>query len=73
MREIIRFLGIVMVLQGISGTIDQLATQPVFGLFLNLFNRLVVNRLDFLAGYEIFANLILAALGGALVIAARRA
>ncbi|MEV7005293.1 hypothetical protein [Streptosporangium sp. NPDC051022] len=71
MRESIRLLGIFMVLQGVSGAIDHLAVQPFMGAFLNLFNRLVVNRLDFLAGYELFANLLLAALGAVVVVAAR--
>src|SRR5918994_5383522 len=44
MRESLQFLGLVMVLQGISGAIDHLAVQPFFGLFLNLFNRVVIPR-----------------------------
>lgn len=72
MRKIIQLLGIVMVLQGVSGAIDQVAVQPFFGIFLNLFNRVILPRLDFLTGYEIFANLTLAALGAVLVIAAER-
>ncbi|MDP9864751.1 MULTISPECIES: hypothetical protein [Streptosporangium] len=72
MRRIIRLLGIVMILQGVSGTIDQLAVQPFFGVFLNFFNRVILPRLDFLAGYELYANLTLAALGAILVIAEER-
>jgi hypothetical protein len=63
MRSTIQFLGLVLTLQGISGAIDYLAVQPFFGLFLNLFNRVVIPRVDFLSGYELLANLILAALG----------
>jgi hypothetical protein len=69
MRESIRLLGIVMILQGLSGAVDHLAAQPFFGLFLNFFNRVILPRLDFLTGYELFANLILAILGGAVVLA----
>ncbi|OUC88288.1 hypothetical protein [Streptosporangium minutum] len=72
MRKIIRLLGIVMVLQGVSGAIDQVAVQPFLGIFLNFFNRVILPRLDFLTGYEIFANLTLAALGAVLAIAAER-
>jgi hypothetical protein len=72
MRKPIQLLGIVMVLQGISGAIDHLAAQPFFGLFLNFFNRVILPRLDALTGYELFANLILAALGVVVVIAAEQ-
>ena len=72
MRKPIQLLGVVMVLQGVSGAIDHIARQPIFGTFLNLYNRLVVQRLDFLSGYELYANLILAALGVVVVVAAER-
>jgi hypothetical protein len=62
MRRAIQTLGLVLTLMGVSGTIDHLAVQPIFG-FLNLFNRVVLPRLDFLDGYELFANLLLAAVG----------
>ena len=68
MRSSIQVLGLVLVLQGISGAIDHLAAQPFFGLFLNLFNRVVIPRVAFLSGYELLANLTLAALGLALVL-----
>jgi hypothetical protein len=42
------------------------------GLFLNLFNRVVIPRVGFLTGYELLANLTLAVLGAALVVAAER-
>ncbi|GAA3835709.1 hypothetical protein GCM10022226_66650 [Sphaerisporangium flaviroseum] len=70
MRNILQLLGVVMVLQGVSGAIDHLAVQPFMGAFLNLFHRVIVSRLDFLTGYELYANLILAILGAVLVIAA---
>jgi hypothetical protein len=62
MRKAIQALGLLMVLMGISGAIDHLAVQPFFA-FLNLVNRVVIPRLDFLDGYELFANLLLAAVG----------
>lgn len=61
-----------MILQGVSGAIDQLIGQPFMGIFLNLFNRLVVNRLDALHGSEVAANLALAALGCLLLTATRQ-
>jgi hypothetical protein len=72
MRDSIQFLGLVMVLQGISGAIDHLAVQPFLGLFLNLFNRFVVPRVDLLADNALLANLGLAALGAVVILAAHR-
>ncbi|MCC5576164.1 hypothetical protein IMZ11_11005 [Microtetraspora sp. AC03309] len=72
MRHALQLAGLYLVVSGISGTIDHLAVQPVFGTFLNFFNRVVIPRIDFLAGYEIYANLSLAVFGGVLVIAADR-
>lgn len=70
MRKLVQLVGVVLVLQGVSGAIDDLAVQPFLGIFLNLFNRVVLPRLGFLAGYELFANLILAVLGVVVVVAA---
>jgi hypothetical protein len=72
MRNAIQLLGVVLLLQGVSGAIDHLAVQPFMGLFLNLFNRVVIPRVGFLTGYELLANLTLAVLGAALVVAAER-
>jgi hypothetical protein len=72
MKKSLQLVGIVMILQGLSGAIDHLAAQPFFGFFLNLFNRVVLPRLGFLDGYELFANLILAILGGIVVVATDR-
>ncbi|MFI6705200.1 hypothetical protein ACIBF7_02125 [Nonomuraea sp. NPDC050478] len=73
MRKAIQIVGFVLALQGISGAIDHVAVQPFFGFFLNFFNRVIIPRIDVLTGYELFANLALAALGIVLVIAAERA
>jgi hypothetical protein len=72
MRKSVQLVGVVMVLQGVSGAIDHLAIQPIFGIFLNLYNRLVVQRFDVFDGYELYANLILAVLGVVVIVAAER-
>lgn len=69
-RKILRLFGLLLVATGISGTVDHLAAQPFMGVVLNAFNRWVVPRVDFLAGYEVFANLALAAAGVVVVVAA---
>jgi hypothetical protein len=63
MRDVIGLIGFVLFLQGISGAIDHLAVQPFFGALLNFFNRFALPRIDALSGYELLANLGLAALG----------
>ncbi|MFC5813918.1 hypothetical protein [Nonomuraea harbinensis] len=73
MRKAIQIVGFVLALQGISGAIDHVAVQPFLGFFLNFFNRVIIPRVDLLTGYELFANLALAALGVVLMIAAERA
>ena len=61
-----------MVLQGISGAIDHLAVQPFMGLLLNLFNRVVIPRVDVLADRALAANLSLAVLGVLVLVVAER-
>lgn len=73
MRNVLQALGVVLVAVGVSGTLDRLlGHQPILG-FLNVVNRLVVPRVDALAGYELYANLSVAVLGVAVVAAARLA
>ena len=72
MRNATQLLGLVLALQGISGAIDHLAVQPFFSLFLNLFNRVVIPRVDLLADHALFANLALALLGLVVMTAADR-
>ncbi|HJU03233.1 MAG TPA: hypothetical protein VJ966_18715 [Actinomycetes bacterium] len=72
MRNAIQLLGVVLILQGLSGAIDHLAVQPFFGVFLNAFNRFILPRIDALDGYELLANLGLAAIGLLLVIVTDR-
>jgi hypothetical protein len=69
MRKAFEVIGFVLLLVGISGTIDHLAVQPIFG-FLNVLNRFVFPEL--LPGYELYANLTVAALGLAVMVAAGR-
>ncbi|UJW34115.1 hypothetical protein L3Q67_10335 [Saccharothrix sp. AJ9571] len=72
MRKSWETLGGLLVLMGLSGTIDHLAYQPVLGPFLNAFNRYVFPRFDVLHGYEIYANLLVAVVGVVVIGAARR-
>nr|WP_042199025.1 hypothetical protein [Kibdelosporangium sp. MJ126-NF4] len=72
MRKAIWVLGMFLLLVGISGTIDHLFHQPFFGFILNSVNRWVIPNIGFLAGYELYANLTVAAVGAALAIAAYR-
>jgi hypothetical protein len=70
MRKAVELLGVVLLLMGVSGTIDHLAYQPILG-FLNVLNRFVFPKT--VPGYELYANLTVAALGLALLVAAGRA
>ncbi|HEX6339941.1 hypothetical protein [Umezawaea sp.] len=69
MRKPVELVGLLLVAEGISGVIDHLWYQPIFGWVLNFVNRVVIPRIDFLAGYEIVANLAVAALGGLVLLA----
>ncbi len=63
MRKILQTIGLVVTVVGVSGTIDRLlGHQPILGI-LNVINRVVIPRIDALTGYELFANLIVAFLG----------
>ena len=72
MRNAIQVVGFVMVLQGVSGAIDHLAVQPFMSILLNLFNRVVIPRVDLLADHALLANLALALLGLVVMAAADR-
>lgn len=72
MRKAVQTLGLVIAAMGVSGTIDYLVgRQPILG-FLNVLNRVVFPRVDALADYQLYANLIVAFLGIAVLIAASR-
>ncbi|HLU56203.1 MAG TPA: hypothetical protein VKZ81_12135 [Pseudonocardia sp.] len=63
MRSAFQLVGVVLLAVGVSGTIDRLlGYQPILG-FLNVVNRLLIPRIDGLAGYELYANLSVAVLG----------
>lgn len=70
MKKIVEAFGLLLLVMGVSGTIDHLAVQPFFG-FLNVLNRVVFPHM--VPGYELYANLTVAVLGLALLLAAARA
>ncbi|MEY9210736.1 hypothetical protein NI17_013900 [Thermobifida halotolerans] len=72
MRKTLQTAGFLLTLMGVSGAVDHLYVQPVMGIFLNAFNRFVLPRVGFLTGYELYANLSLAVLGVAVMVAAER-
>jgi len=61
-----------LVAVGISGAVDHLWVQPFFAFLLNFVNRVVIPRIDFLAGYELVANLAVAVVGGLVLLASTR-
>ncbi|GAA1289909.1 hypothetical protein GCM10009609_66940 [Pseudonocardia aurantiaca] len=65
-------MGLVLVLMGISGTIDHLFLQPILGPFLNAFNRYVFPSVEVLSGYELYANLMVAVIGVVVIVVAER-
>jgi len=69
MRKVVEFVGFVLLAMGVSGTIDHLAVQPVLG-FLNVLNRWLFPEV--VPGYELYANLTVALLGLAVLVAAAR-
>ncbi len=71
MRTVISLLGLFVALQGALGAVDHLVGQTLLGFVFSLFNRVVLPQLGFLTGYELFANLVLAAIGVIVVVAAQ--
>lgn len=69
MRKVVEVCGAVLLVMGVSGTIDHLAVQPIMG-FLNVLNRVVFPKV--VPGYELYANLVVALLGLAVLVAASR-
>ncbi|WP_017587592.1 hypothetical protein [Nocardiopsis ganjiahuensis] len=69
MRKFLQGLGALLVLMGVSGAVDHLWAQPVLGVVLNAFNRLVVQNVAVLQENALLANLGLAACGVVLVVA----
>jgi hypothetical protein len=66
MRNALQLTGFIMVLQGISGAIDHLVVQPFMSPLLNLFNRVVIPRVEVLADHA------LAVVGVVVLVAAER-
>jgi predicted membrane-bound mannosyltransferase len=72
MRRPVQTVGFVLVLMGVSGTIDHLFYQPILGPFLNAFNRYVFPSVEVLSGYELYANLMVAVVGVVVIVVAER-
>ncbi|GHC71438.1 hypothetical protein GCM10007079_03810 [Nocardiopsis terrae] len=70
MRKFLQGLGALITLMGVSGAVDHLWTQPILGVVLNAFNRLVVRNVAVLQENALLANLGLAVCGVVLVVAA---
>ncbi|WP_150246070.1 hypothetical protein [Nocardiopsis quinghaiensis] len=68
MRKVIQGVGVLLLLVGVSGAVDHLWAQPFLGVVLNSFNRFVVPHVALFEGYEVLANLGVAAAGAALVL-----
>ncbi|MBR8744338.1 hypothetical protein [Nocardiopsis sp. MG754419] len=68
MRSTLQGVGALLTAMGISGTIDHLWTQPILGVVLNSFDRLVVDHVPGLRENAILANLGLAACGVVLIL-----
>lgn len=71
MTRAIQAAGFVITLVGVSGTIDRLWYQPIMGV-LNVLNRHVFASIDFLHGYELFANLTVVITGVVIMAAASK-
>lgn len=69
MRKVLEVVGFVLMVVGVSGTIDHLAVQPIMA-FLNVLNRVVFPKL--VPGHELFANLGVALLGFLIMVASAR-
>lgn len=72
MRKVLQILGIYLVIAGISGTLEQVAIQPIMGVVLNAFNRFVLPHIEALKGHEVAANLGLSVAGAVLLLAVGR-
>lgn len=63
MKKMLGAVGFIIMLMGVSGTIDHLWRQPILGWFLNRLNREVFTKIDWLVDYALFANIIVIVLG----------
>lgn len=71
MRTVIQLVGLFVALQGALGAIDHLFGATLLGFVFNFFNRVIIPQLGFVTGYELFANLVLAAIGVIIMVAAQ--
>ncbi|WP_062428901.1 hypothetical protein [Herbidospora daliensis] len=73
MRKLIASIGVVAILEGLTGMLNQvIAGDPVIPLrFFDHFNRIVVERTAFLDGYEVQANAALMMAGALVSLGAR--
>lgn len=69
-RSALQVFGGILVVVGISGTLDRLLVQPFFGPFLNVVNRYVIPRVHVLTDHALVVNLGVVVLGGLLVVGA---
>lgn len=58
MKKTFGAIGFIVILMGISGTIDHFWRQPIMGWALNFFNREIFTKVDWISNYALFANLI---------------
>jgi len=72
MRKTVETIGFILILMGVSGAVDRLWTQPIMGLFFNALDRWVIPRLSFATGYEVYANLLVAVIGGVVILVGGR-
>ncbi|WP_239643851.1 hypothetical protein [Nocardiopsis kunsanensis] len=72
MIKAIQTVAFVVAVMGVSGAIDHLFVQPFLSQVLNFFNRFVIPGIPFLEGYELYANLFIAALAVTVLIVSDR-
>lgn len=72
MKKAFGAVGFIIVLMGISGTIDHFWRQPIMGWVLNFFNREIFTKVDWISNYALFANLIVVALGIVILVVTER-
>lgn len=72
MKKLLGATGFIILLMGISGTIDHFWRQPIMGWALNFLNREIFNKVDWISNYALFANLIVAVLGVVIIVLTER-
>lgn len=72
MKKLLGAVGFIILLMGISGTIDYFWRQPIMGWALNFLNREIFTEINWISNYALFANLIVAVLGVVIIALAER-